>query len=92
MAIDSDGLAINLNQYSEEEMRYRKIKAMSLQGALGYYYSFEREPERRNQMMNKLRRAIESVTGKRYYIAEFNNLSTTKFEDIIKVIKLAEKL
>lgn len=92
LAIDTDGNQINLNEYSESAMRDRKIKSMSLHGALGYFFSFEKEPERRNQMMSKLRKAIEAVTGKRYYIAEFNNHPKTKFEDIVKVIKLAEKL
>lgn len=91
-AIDTDGFKIDLNQYSEELMRDRKIKAMSLHGALGYFFSYEKEPERRNQMMNKLRKAIEAVTGKRYYIAEFNNHENTKFEDIVKVVKLAESM
>lgn len=92
LAIDTDGNQINFNEYSEIAMRDRKIKAMSLHGAIGYFFSFEREPERRNKMILKIRNAIESVTGKRYYIAEFNNHAQTKFEDIVKVVKLAEEL
>ena len=73
-------------------MRDRKIKSMSLHGALGYFFSYEKEPERRNQMINKLRKSIEQVTGKRYYIAEFNDKESTTFEDLVKVIKLAESM
>ena len=92
LAVDMDNIPINMMAYSEIEMRDRKIKAMSLHGALGYFYNFEKEPERRNKMMNNLRKAISFYSGKNYNIAEYNNLESTTFEDIVKVIKIAEKL
>ncbi len=92
LATDMNDDPINLNLYSEFEMKDRRIKAMSLHGAIGYFYSYEREPEQRNKIMAKIRKAIEIHTGKNLYIAQFNNLDTTTFEDITKVLNIADKI
>lgn len=92
LAVDMNDDPINLNEYTEFEMRDRKIKAMSLHGAIGYFYSYEREPEQRNKIIAKIRKAIEKHTGKNLYIAQFNNAETTSFEDIVSVLKIADKI
>ncbi len=92
LAIDTDDKVIDFNAYNEETMKNRRIKAMSLHGAIGYFFNFEKEPERRNRIMMNIRKAISSIYGKNYFIAEFNNLESTRFEDIVKVVKLAEKM
>lgn len=90
-AVDTEGYDIDMMAWNEDLMKSRKIKAMSLYGALGYFFNYEREPERRSRTINNIRQAISSYTGKNYSIAEFNNLESTKFEDIISVIKISER-
>lgn len=88
MAVDSDGNVINLNEFTPEI----KVHACSLQGAVAYLYSYEKESERRQKILEKLSKAIRKYTGKSYFVAEYNNLPTTTFEDIQKVLKIAEQI
>lgn len=92
LAIDTNGETIDMMAYNPILMKDRKIKAMSLHGAIGYFFNYENDFERRNRTINTYKKAIEIYTGKNYYIAEFNNRPETSFEDIVKVIKIAEKI
>ena len=84
---DKDGRAININFLDESNVKH--IKSFSLYGAVSYYFSFEKDHLRRYKTMSALRNAIRDYTGKDLGVAEFNNLPTTTFEDIKKVIKKA---
>lgn len=92
-AVDTDGNIVPLSafpsRYFEEGV---KLKSLSLQGAVAYFFSYEREPESRMRILDKLKKAIEIHTGKNMYVAQFNNHHDTTFDDVKKVISIAEKL
>jgi hypothetical protein len=92
MARNIHGKPINLNEYHPDITKDRdsRVEQLSLQGALAFFFSQEREPERREQELMKFRRAIAKYTGQNLYVAEFNNREETTFEDIKAVIKIAE--
>lgn len=89
-AVDKDGNPINLNINTEHEET--RIYAMSLHGAIAYLFSFEREGDRRIQVMNRISKAIAIYKKKNMYIAEFNNSEQTSFEDIQAVLKIANEI
>jgi hypothetical protein len=73
---------IYYQEFRNEDLAY----SYSLQGSVIRCYDID---EREN-VMHKLSAAIEQYTGKNYYVAQFNDLSDTTFEDIKKVLKIAE--
>lgn len=89
-----DGQSINLNLYHPDISKERetRVESLSLYGALAFFFSQEKEPERREREAMKLKKAISLYTGKNFYIAEFNDLNNTSFEDIKNVIKLSETI
>jgi hypothetical protein len=87
MALNTDGELVNLNEFPSET----KIQALSLHGAVAHLFSYEREPERRQKVMDRLSKAIRKHTGKSYFVAEYNNLPTTTFEDIKTILKIADQ-
>jgi len=70
--------------------KFKNISKWSLQGAISYFYSQEVNMHKRRQIMDDLRRAIISYTGREMSVAGFNNASSTSFEDIQSVIKILE--
>ena len=60
--------------------------AFSLYGAICRCYDYDSH----EYVADKLRRAIQAVTGKNFAIAEFNNLEQTTFADVKKVVEKAE--
>jgi hypothetical protein len=86
MAVDKNGVELNLNCFTQDSQVY----AMSLQGAIAYLFSFEKEPEKRYSVMNKISKAIVVYTKKNLFIAEFNNRPETTFQDIVNVLKIAD--
>lgn len=78
--IDKKG-NIYYQEFRNDDFAY----SYSLQGAVIKLYDLD---EREN-VMHKLSMAIEKYTGKNYYVAQFNNLPDTTFEDIKKVIEEA---
>jgi hypothetical protein len=64
--------------------------AMSLYGAIAYYT--EPDSDTRNKVMSRLSQAIERYTGKNMFVAEFNDLPDTSFEDLTKVLQIYSKL
>jgi hypothetical protein len=93
-ARDKDGRPINLNKFPHNPFKGQEIKieSLSLAGAVSHLLSQERDGDRRSIMLDKLSKAIQIHTGKKFYVEEFNDLNTTTFEDIKKVIKIAENL
>lgn len=84
---DKDGRAVNINYLSEDNIKH--IKCFSLQGAVSYYFSYEKDSVRRYKVMGALKKAIQKYTGKDTPVAQFNDDPNTKFEDIKHVIKIA---
>jgi hypothetical protein len=85
-ALDKDGRPIDLNCFSSSDDR---VYSLSLQGAIAYFFSYEKSPDKRNIEMQKLSKAIEKYTGKKMYVAEFNKREETTHEDILNVLKIA---
>ena len=94
MARNINGELINFHAYnlSLGEDRETRVESLSLQGALAYFYSQEKEPERREKEIRKLKSAIERYTGRNLYVAEFNNSPQTTFQDVRNVLDIYEKL
>lgn len=70
---------------SEERDFAEGVKAFSLHGALVHCYDIDR----REQICDKLRKAIIQYTGKSLHVAEFNNLPETTFKDVQTVVRIA---
>jgi len=90
---DEFGYSVNINETpidSERSSEFvKKIKSWSLYGAVAFHYSYP--SNKRYHIMDKLKHAIQRVTGKQMTVPEFNDSPTTTFEQIQKVIKIAEK-
>jgi len=92
-AINMDGNPVPLSAMPRDYFNNGvRLRALSLQGAVAYFFSYEREPESRIRIMDKLRKAISIHTGRNMYIAQFNSSIDTTFDDLKKVIAIAEKI
>jgi hypothetical protein len=91
-ALNKQGKSIGLtSHYPTDEMDYlREIESMSLYGAIALFYA--QYSDGRDQIVRRLKIAINRHTGKNLTIAAFNDDSQTTFEDIQKVIKFAVAL
>lgn len=73
--------------YNQNADHNKNIASYSLYGVLVFYADGTRE-----QYAKKLSQAIEKYTGKKMYIAEFNDSPSTTYEDILAVCKIMAKL
>ena len=64
----------------------KEIKAYSLQGAVVSLYN----SGARNQIMDKLRDGIYTLTGKNMSVAAYNDMIDQTFENIEKLLKVCE--
>lgn len=71
--------------FYEEKHLDELAKSFSLHGAVIKCYS----QDHRASVLGKLSKAIEQYTGKKKYIAQFNNEPTTSYEDVKAVIQIA---
>lgn len=74
--------------YPSEIDHNKNIASYSLQGVLTFYCP----DNTREQYVRKLSKAIEIYTGKKKYIAEFNDSPSTTYEDIMAVCRIMNKL
>lgn len=73
--------------FNDFNKKLKKVKKWSLYGAISYYIPHE---SKRNDIMFGLRQAIQKHTGKKMSVGEFNDDPSTKFEDIVEVIRIYE--
>ncbi len=91
-ARDGNGKPLDLTFINRDIPKQVKLlESFSLQGAVAWYFPFETRTEERYRILDKLRNAVRKYTGKDVYVAEFNDDPKTTFEDIQKVLKIAEK-
>jgi len=92
-ARDKLGNPVDINVLNPDDSRAMGyVQSWSLYGALAFFISYEKFPDLREKTRVLIRKAIEQYTGKSYSIAEFNNLSTTTFQDIQNIISIVNTL
>lgn len=93
-AVSSEGSVVpfTVNTIIDQNKMLAKIAAFSLQGAVSWFFPYERDAERRARVMDGLRRAIKQYTGKNLYVSEFNDDPSTTYDDIKAVLKIYDKL
>jgi len=87
------GEPVDLNFVPIESQKLKeftnKIKSWSLYGAVAFYYPYP--SNKRYQVMDNLKSAINKVTGKTLTVPEFNDDKNTTFEQVREVIRLSER-
>src|SRR5688500_4651227 len=85
-AINKDGSPVSFTQKWGENPK--EPYAFSLQGAVAWHS----EPDQtRIQIMDRLSSAISAYTGRTHYVAQWNDLPETTFEDLMNVLKIYNK-
>lgn len=93
LARNKDGESIDLDYINRDNAQQVKVlESFSLHGALTWFVPYERSKDEREKIRIKLRKAIQKYTGKDISIREFNDSTTTKFEDIRAVLRIAEEI
>jgi hypothetical protein len=87
-AADANGHLLDLNMFTND----MKVYKLSLHGAIAYLFPYEKEPEKRSFVLNKLSKAISIYTKKSMFVAQFNDAKETSFEDVINVLKIADSI
>jgi hypothetical protein len=90
MAITKNGLRLqNLNVYHYENGHTvdpcKEAVAYSLYGAITHLYNQDSQ----NEAFQKIGNAIREYTGAKIYLAEWNDLPSTTYKDVMHVLKKA---
>lgn len=93
LARNKNGESLDLDYINRDNVQQvKQLESFSLHGALTWFIPYERQKDERDKTRVKIRKAIQQYTGKDISIREFNDSTTTKYEDIRAVLRIAEDI